>query len=52
MISEKDCKHEMIFRESIPRNSSWFCRMCFKEMSKESLVMYDARSFKVRRKNV
>ena len=50
MIPENDCKHEVIFRESVPRRSSWYCRTCFKEIDNKALVMYDARSFKTKRK--
>lgn len=35
MKSSKDCKHEIIFRESIPRNSKWYCRICFTEIKDE-----------------
>jgi len=50
MIPENNCSHEVIFRESIPRNSLWYCRMCFKEIDNKALVIYDARSFKTKRR--
>ena len=46
----KTCSHEVIFRESIPRNSKWYCRWCFTEISNEALVMYDPRFFKTKRR--
>lgn len=27
-----ECKHELIFKESLPRDSKWFCRYCFTEI--------------------
>ena len=35
IIFDKNCKHELIVRESIPENSKWYCRLCFEEIKKE-----------------
>lgn len=32
MTFSTKCRHELQFRESLPRNSKWYCRYCFKEI--------------------
>ena len=34
MPDKSECDHELLFKESLPRDSKWYCRNCFKEIVK------------------
>jgi len=31
-MTDQNCSHGIIFRESLPKNQKWYCRTCFIEV--------------------